>query len=289
MMPIYQQPHTSPRIMTARQRLQLVFVAILFAMCCGPHGAGAGESDIPLRHHSWGSFEKGAWQVVRVITDTLDENGNVTSTTTTEKQTTLVRVSDESVKLKVKVTVNVGGKKFQGPEQSVVEGIHGEPQGQDLIAKVLEPQIAQIDGRKILCQVHEFEITNPEEKRVVKLFHSSDVAPHVLRRETVTTKLKGRRTTNRTTTHVVKIDGKKEVLDEEHPTSTVETVHQNNKGTTITEAIHALDIPGGLVSFRAEERNADGQLVRQSRMELVDYGLSKGEQRRGRRRSRRRK
>jgi len=260
----------------------LICLLVLSLLCCA-RASSADESDIPLRHHAWGKFQKGAWQVVRVTTDTLDEDGNITSTTTTEKQTTLVRVNDKSVKLKVKVTVNVGGKKFEAPEQSIVEGIHGEPEGKKQVTKVLGPEVAEIDGRKILCQVHEFEITDPEEKRVVKLFHSPDVAPHVLRRETVTTKLKGTRSTHRTTTSVVQIEGKKEVLNEEHPTSVVETVRKNSKGTTVTESIHSGKIPGGLVAFRAEERDAEGRLVRQSRMELVDYGLTKGEKRRGRR------
>ena len=270
---------------------QRFLIGLLFVgLVCGARVSMAGESEIPLGHHSWGNFEKGAWQLVRITTDTLDDEGNITSTTVTDKQTTLVRLGDQSVKLKINVTVNVGGKKFQAPEQVMVEGVHGEPEGQTQVAKVLGPEVALIDGQKILCQVHQFEINDPEEARVVKLFHSPDVAPHVLRRETVTTKLKGRRTVYRTTTQVVQLDGKKDVLDEEHTTSLVETVRQNNKGTTITESVHSRDIPGGLVAYQAEERDAEGQLVRQSRMELVDYGLSKDEKRRGRRsrRSRRR-
>ncbi|REJ67471.1 MAG: hypothetical protein DWQ31_11080 [Planctomycetota bacterium] len=244
--------------------------------------AWAAESNIPLRHHAWGKFDKGAWQVVRVVTDTLDEEGNVTATTTTTRETTLVRVSNDTVKLKVRVTVDVGGKKFDAPEQVIVEGVHGEPEGETQVAKVLDPQVAEIDGKKILCQVHQFEIATPDETRTVKLYHSPEVAPHVLRRETVTTKLKGRRRRYRTTTHVVQLDSKREVLDEERRTAVVETVHQNNKGTTITESVHSGEIPGGVVAFRAEERNAEGQLVRTSRLELVDYGYSKKE-RRGRR------
>lgn len=265
-------------------RFQIAVVCLLLLPLLGnSQPSHAGESDIPLRHHAWGKFDKGAWQVVRVTTDTLDEDGNVTATTTTERKTTLVRVTDKSVKLKVNVTVDVGGKKFETPEQSVVEGVHGEPEGEEQVTKLLGAETAEIDGKKILCQVHEFEITDARGKRVVKLFHSPDVAPHVMRRETVTTKLKGRPTTYRTTTHVVQIDSKRQVLDEEQPTSTVEMVHQNDKGTTITEAVHCPAVPGGLVSYHAEERDADGRLVRQSRLELVDYGLNENERSRGRR------
>jgi len=274
--------------MSFSYRFILICLLILLPLGMAP-SVHAEEADIPLDHHAWGRFEKGAWQVVRVTTDTLDGEGNVTATTTTTRRTTLVRVDDKSVKLRIKVTVDVGGKKFEAPERSIVEGVHGEPKGMTQITRVLGPEVAEVDGQKILCQVHQFEITDPQEKRVVKLFHSPDVAPHVLRRETVTTKLEGRKTTYRTTTHVVQIGSKQEVLDEEHPTSVVETVRQNNKGTTITESVHSRNIPGEIIAYRAEERDADGQLIRQSRLELVDYGLSKNEKRSRRaRRARRR-
>ena len=82
------------------------------------------------------------------------------------------------------------------------------------------------------------------------------------------------------------------VLDQTVPTYYYKTLQQNGKTSTVTLAVHADDVPGEVVAFTSKESNAEGRLIRRSRMELVDYGFNstdEGESRRRRARRQRRR
>ena len=70
------------------------------------------DSLVPREHHAWGRFGEGSWRRVRVVSRTLDENGQVISETTTETTSTLIDVADSGYALKVNSSVAVVGKRF---------------------------------------------------------------------------------------------------------------------------------------------------------------------------------
>ena len=117
---------------------------------------------------------------------------------------------------------------------------------------------------------------------MVKVYYSPQVAPHVLKREIVYT---GRRRKKRysVVSRVVKLGAETEVLDQTIPTTQVQTTQQNGSARMVTTAYHANTVPGEVVAYEAKELNPNGQIVRRSRMEVVDYGLKQNE---GRRRAR---
>ncbi len=99
-------------------------LTILGARCCAAEQVG-----ISARHHSWARFQPGAWKLVRVVTESLDDSGRVISVNVTETKTSLLRVDADCVVLEVEVGVEVAGKQFDGQPQCLKQGFHGELAG----------------------------------------------------------------------------------------------------------------------------------------------------------------
>ena len=68
------------------------------------------ESSITSALHPWGRFDPGDWKTVRVITETLNEQGQVVSTTTTDTKTTLVDRDHDGVTLEIQACMEVAGR-----------------------------------------------------------------------------------------------------------------------------------------------------------------------------------
>ncbi len=92
----------------------------------------AQETGITARLHPWGRFDPGAWKLVRVVTETLDEHGQVVSTNSADTKTTLVDIDDDGVTLEIQTCMEVAGKRFQAEPQTVKQGFHGELVGPNL-------------------------------------------------------------------------------------------------------------------------------------------------------------
>ena len=80
--------------------------------------------------HPWTHFEVGSWKQVRVVTESLDVQGNVESVNNNDTKTTLTQRESTSYTLKVEVTVEVAGRRFQSEPKAVKQGLHGESLGQ---------------------------------------------------------------------------------------------------------------------------------------------------------------
>ena len=250
-------------------------------------------AEISMEHHCWGRFEPGAWQESRTVTETLDETGAVVSVSTTEQTMTLVSVNDRRVKLRIESTVEIGGKKFTAPVQTEVQGSYGEVSDHEPIVEELESRATDIDGQSIQCQVHRYVIADQLEEKTVKVYYSPTVAPYVLRREVYVSGDHGRRTTRRSDVQVVAIKKPHRVLTDIVDTSHTKTVDEFDKGSRVTMAVHAEQVPGEIVSSLTREIDTRGSLVRRSTTELVDFGLGaesvpkNDRSRRARRRARR--
>ncbi|NIL97015.1 MAG: hypothetical protein GTO76_05615 [Planctomycetales bacterium] len=250
-------------------------------------------ADISMEHHSWGRFEPGAWQQTRTVTETLDEGGQVIGLSTAEQKMTLVAIGPDNVEVRIESTVEVGGKKFTAPVQTLLQGSHGEIVGLQLGVEELGRQETPIDGQPVECVVRKYVIADQLDQKTIKVFYSPDVAPYVLRREVQVTGRRGRRAARRSSAQVVAVGMPHRLLSEIVNTAHTKTVEQYDKGSKITLAVHAQEVPGEVVAFTSKELNIEGVLVRRSTMELIDFGYdSDGEQgkvryRRARRRDRR--
>jgi hypothetical protein len=238
--------------------------------------AGVGRAQqtrISPRCHPWGRFQPGAWQLVRVATETLDENGQVAGTSVAERQTSLMKVEEDGVTLQVDVCVEVAGKRLGAEPRTVKLGFHGERAGADLKVAEGETGYVVIERQKIPCQILQLESAGPTSKTVTKVYYSAKVAPYVLKRESATTDLNGQTTLSEVSIDVVRLNMPHQVLSECKNAAFVEGVQKHAKGTVITLAFTSTDVPGGIVWHSCKELDKDGRLIRRSTLELLNYGL----------------
>jgi hypothetical protein len=231
----------------------------------------AQQAGVAAKLHPWGRFEPGTWKTVRVVTEMLDEKGQVVSTSTTDTKTTLVNVDSNGVTLEVETCVEVAGKRFQSEPQVIVQGFHGETAGPN--PKIKEPVDGEltIESRKIPCKVQEFAIEGANGKTIVTLYFSTTVSPFVLKRTSATVDEEGKNTVSETNTEAIALDMPVRVQGDIRGGAYVRTVHKNAKATVTTLAVVLADVPGGVVSQSSKEVDQNGQLVRRSTLELLDY------------------
>ena len=228
--------------------------------------------DIPKEHNGWGRFAPGAWQTARIITESFDDEGNPTGTTTTVERIALQRSRRGYATLRIESVLEVGGKKFDSPVRTISVGYHGEEIGNRTLMQEIGPEETKVDGEQILCRVRQYEIESPGQHKLVKIHYSKEIPPYVLRRETVTTLGEDEEPAYRNQVEVTALDRPHPVLDEIKKTSHQKMVKTNGKSAIIKWSIHAADVPGEVVSYRSEEKNNQGQLIRRSTMELMDFG-----------------
>ena len=256
-------------------------LAWTLAVGLGAAWCAADEAGVAARHHAWARFQPGAWKLVRVVTETLDERGLVMSTSVTETKTTLQKVTATGVGLEVEVGVEVAGKQFDGQPQGITQGFHGELAGAEV--KVKPPVAAQvtIEDQKIDCQRQEIEWTGPGGTTVTTVYYSDVLPPYIVKRESTTTDPTGQTSLGESTMEVIALDMPFRVLSTVKNTACIRTLQKNAKGTITSLALSAAEVPGGVVFQSSKETDKAGRLVRRSTLELVAYGLQTEEERIG--------
>jgi len=235
----------------------------------------APQADLSPRDlHVWGRFDPGTWKRVRIVTETLSEKGAVVDTTTTETKTTLVRADAGHLTLRIEATVEVAGRRFDSPPQTVEYGYYGESPGQRSEAKFVGSEQLTIDGRQVPCEIRQVVATSSQQKQVTRMYLSNDVEPFVLKRETKVVKDNGVEDSDQQTqVEVIALDMPYRVLHDIKSAAYERTIQQTPRGTNITLDVTCVDVPGGIVARTSKEMNSQGRLVRRSTLELVDYRI----------------
>lgn len=250
--------------------ISLSIVAAFAAECM------AQQTGMTAELHPWGRFEPGAWKLVRVVTETLDENGQVASTSTTDTKTTLIAIDDEGVTLEIQTCMEVAGKSFQAEPQTLRQAFNGE-----IISTELKPKksiegnegVVTIEDRKIDCKIQRLEAVGPNEKVSITLYYTPNVAPYILRRVGVVSGPEGKVVHSTTVFEVIAVDMPVELRGKIHSGINVKTAHKNSNGTATTLAVVLPEVPGGLLSHSSKELDKQGRVVRRSTLNLVDFGV----------------
>ena len=256
--------------MNVRPRVPSSLIAMLW-VSLGAALCPAQEVGISRRHHPWGCFEAGAWTRVRETTQTFEENETLTSIT--ETKTTLKEVAEDGVTLLVESVVEVGGKRLRADPQTVKQGWHGELADQDVKVTHLGKGEVVIRNRRIPCKIEQVEVTGPAGKKTTKIYYSDWFEPFILRRESLTTDPEGNNRLGETTVEVMDVDVPCRLLAAIWNTFHVKAVHKNAKGTTTTIAFTSTRVPGGVIRHDSKETDKSGRLVRQSSLEVLNYGM----------------
>lgn len=240
-------------------------------LCLQPAVCLGQATGITRQHHPWGRFEPGAWKLVRVVTESFDENDTLSSTT--ETRSILEAMEEDGVTLSIEVTVKVGGKRFEAEPQSVKQGFHGELASQGLKLTDLGSGEVVIQGQAIPCRIQQLAFAGPASKTVTKIYYSDTVEPYVLKRESVKTDLEGKVPLSETTVNVVALDVPRRILGGITNSAHVKAVHKHAKGMTTTLAVTSMDVPGGVICHTSKQLDESGRLIRRSSLEMIDYGL----------------
>jgi hypothetical protein len=252
--------------------VQRVLAGLLLAGAVSAAPAAAQDAGIPADQHPWGRFPVGSWKSVRVVSETLDDKGNVVSLTRTETRSTLAAVDERGYALRIESTVEVAGKRFASQPQIARHGYYGEAAGQSV--KVTEQGAGEvvIDGRAIAGEVRQVILEVNGVKRTSTIHYSSRVSPYQLRRET---SVEGGPEDQRSTTLVetIALDMPEKVLGQLRTAAYLKTSRKSAQGTKVTVEVHCDDVPGGVVSHAASETDATGRVVRRSTLELIDFAI----------------
>jgi len=223
--------------------------------------------------HPWGRFQPGAWKMVRVVTETLDERGVAVSTTTHDTRTVLQAVDDDGVTLEAVVTIEVAGKRFENEPQIVRQPLHSEPAAAQLRLKSAGEGSVTIEGRSIPCRLARLEFDGPAngQKTVTTVHLSPNVAPNVLRRESITSDAEGNQIAQ-SLVEVIALNTPWKVLGETKDASLVRSTLRNGKGVVVTYSFVSPDVPGGVIAHTSKELDRSGRITRRSTLELIDFG-----------------
>jgi hypothetical protein len=244
---------------------------VLTAFACAAARCAVAQSGISAKLHPWGLFNPGAWKTVRVVTETLNDQGQTVSTSTTDSKTVLVDLDNDGVTLEIQACIEVAGKRFRAEPQTVKQGFHGELVGPNLHIKGPTDAQVTIEGQKIPCKLEQLESVVSNGKTETKIYYSPTVAPYILKRESVTTDPEGKNVLSETTVDVTALNMPVEVLGEMKNVSQVKTVHNSGNGAVTTWADVLPEVPGGVVGNSSKETDNTGRLVRRSTLKLIDY------------------
>ena len=224
--------------------------------------------------HAWAQFGIGSWKRVRVYTETLGESGQVESVSITETKATLDKADETGYALKVEVTVEVAGKRFQAEPKYVAYGYHGELQGQAVEVKQLGSGQVEICGHKYATGSHRIVIDGDTTQSISTLEYSDTVAPYFLRRTTESIDKETKARNYHSLVEVIAVDMPEKVLTEIRSAAHVKTIETFGNGTSkITLEVHCESVPGGVVSHTSKQLTADGKTAQRSTLDLIDYAV----------------
>jgi hypothetical protein len=259
------ETHALPR------SLGCLLISLILATLAPTPSVGQ-DAGISSRHNPWARFQIGAWKLVRVSTETLDDAGRVISTNVTETRTSLTRVDADGVVLEVEVGVEIAGKQFTGLPQCVKQGFHGELTGGELTVHPSTTAEVTIEDHKFPCRSQQLELGNSSSRTAINLCYSDSLAPFILRRQSKTSDA-ANNVLSETLSEVVALDMPQRVLSEIKNVSCIKTVQKTPKGTVTTLAMSSADVPGGVVNQTSKELDPAGRLIRRSTLELLSYGI----------------
>lgn len=243
--------------------------------------SAAQDPGIGRKQHPWGRCAPGAWKIVRVVTKSMEERGTPGQTSTAETKTTLADISDSGVVLEVKACVELAGKHFDSEPQVIRQGFHGEQANELVKPQDLGSGSLTIDDQKIPCRIEKTEAFGASAKTTTTTYYSDTLAPYVLKRESVTTDLEGKRVLGETLVEVTALNMPCDVLGEVKVGAEVKTVYRHPNGSSVTLAFVCNEVPGGVVSHTSKELDKSGRLVRMSVLKLVGYSFDPEEERTG--------
>ena len=263
------------------------YLPLLVGMLLVPRATSAQEWLKSVDHHWWGTSAVGSWKKVRVVTDILDATGKVTSTTKSVTTTTLLEADRRDYVLRMEVEMQLGEKRFVAEPRTVRRNyFFGDNQKARFVQTGRDANLT-INGHSIAGTIREVTLTSEKGKRVSTVHYSAKNPPYIFKRKTTAKSPKGQLLYT-TDVDVTQYAIAHKVLGESKRVCHITTIHSQDQLTTTTKEVYCPDVPGGVISHTSQATDKNGNVVRRSTLELIDYGVA-GKSIGGRRAERRKK
>ena len=210
---------------------------------------------------------------MRKRSEKFDAKGNVQSTSTTETKTVLVEVDENSCTVQLEVTIEVAGKRFTAQPRLVRLGLYGEINGERAVVRKLRSEAMDAGGTSVQCDVLEATIRSEERQVVSTIWYCQTVPPFILKRATKSTDEEGNLVHREAHEALIAVDMPYQVVAETKSAAYFRIVEKHAAGSTATREIRCVDVPGGVVAHWSKESDEAGRVIRQSTLELIEYGF----------------
>lgn len=232
----------------------------------------ASAEGINRRFHAWGRFNVGSSKHEKITTQSYSPSGKLESTSVTDQKSTLTAVSEDSYTLEVETTVEVAGSQVQTTTTlrrgfDDVEFSESSEGSATIVAQ--GPSNVLVDEQPVPCELFVATSLGKIERTVTKLFYS-DQPPYLLKSETTRIPLTGG-TPSRTTFDILSTDIPRKVGADLHSSAIGRRVRRHAKGRAVEWSVIVTEIPGGIVSANTKELDSNGNMLRRSVLELLDY------------------
>ena len=229
----------------------------------------------PKELHPWSRFHAGSWREIKIVTETFDEQGRLSGRSVTTQKEILKSTTDKTYVITVQTSVDVAGKRIQGPWNTRVS--HVSTDGRDMVFSTSQrpDEILPQSVGEVEC--HVFEVQYADENRHMRdqVFFSPDVFPHVLRRDTFEkpTTTSGEDLPERSVTTLalsIPLEWEGGIIS----CASQEKVLRHAKGHSQTITLLSPVVPGGEIRSHSTEFDASGRRIRWSVQKLVAYGTT---------------
>jgi hypothetical protein len=229
----------------------------------------------PAELHAWARFPVGAWREIEVTTETFDEAGKLFGRSVTTQKEILKAIDTDTYVLDVQATVDVAGKRIEGPWNTRVLRLSTDRGGAIFSSTRQADELLPLNVGAVNCQVWEVRYTEESRNMLDRVRFSPEVFPHLLRRDVIeqtenspieTLPLDSVTTIARAVPYV--LDGR--MIE----CANQETVQRREKGDTQTLTLLSPTVPGGEVRCRTTDFDSAGRRIRWSVQKLMGYGGS---------------
>jgi hypothetical protein len=230
---------------------------------------------LPAKLHHWARFPIGAWREVEITTETFDAEGKLAGQSITTQKEVLKAVTDDTYVLEVQATVDVSGKRIEGPWNTRVLKLATDRPHAILASNHKGVEQLEIESGAVECQIWEVQYTEDGRNLLEQISFSDQTYPYVWKRDVFASSenspLQGLPLDSMTTTaRSVPFSLEGRIIECASQYST----RRRDKGDSQILALVSAEIPGGEVSSRVTDFDTNGNRIRWSVLKLLSYGDS---------------
>jgi hypothetical protein len=231
--------------------------------------------NLPAENHPWARFPIGAWREIEITTETFDESGKLFGRSVTTQKEILKAVTEDNYVIDVQATVDVSGKRIEGPWNTRVLRLSTDRAGAIFSTTRQADHSMALSIGTVSCQVWEVEYNDENRTLVDRIYYSSEIFPHVLARNVIeqseaspveAAPLDSITTVARSVPY--SLEGK--ILD----CVSQQTVKRREKGNSQTMVLLSSEVPGAEIEAQSTDFDSSGRRIRWSVQKLLNHGQS---------------